>query len=137
MSTATHGRQYAVNVEAFTALWNRGTHIDRIAAAIGCTTSAVSYKVKALGLKPRGKGKPGAAKSADEIFVRMWEAGVSTGAMAERFGYSNKGSVSHRRQRLGLPERERGKKTITLEEFAEIELGRRMAEEARKTRRIA
>jgi hypothetical protein len=90
---------------------------------------------KSLGLPSRAGNKRLAQKVDNETFTRMWLAGVNTREMAEHFGYAHPSAISHRRELLGLPPRERsngGKnnggwvQTISLAQFAEMELARKM-----------
>lgn len=62
-------------------------------------------------------------------------AGVSAKEMADHFGYTKRQNVTTRRRNMGLPPRRRGNSgrhggwpTITIAEFFEMEIGRRMKE---------
>lgn len=109
----------------------------RIASTLGVTRQGLSYKAKSLGLPPRTGNQRPNQKIDDDTFRRMWLAGVNSVEMAQHFGYAHKSAVGHRRVLLGLPPRTRSRggknsggwtETITLAQFAEMELARKMKE---------
>lgn len=125
--------------EALEPLWMRlDIPTKRIAQRLGVTRQALSYKAKALGLPPRSGNQRCNQKADDETFTRMWMAGVNSAEMIRHFGYSSQGAISRRREILGLPPRTRGRngfglrggwrETITLAQFAEIEMARVLRE---------
>lgn len=122
-------------------LWAaRKVPLDRIASALGVSRQGLAYKAESLGLPRRGKNYEPQRNGNDDLFSRMWLAGVSVCEMAKFFGYAHAGSVTVRRRNLGLPGRTRGgpggwRETISLAEFQEIEMGRRMQETANARRR--
>lgn len=77
-------------------------------------------------------------KCPDEVFKRMWDAGVSMKDIAAECGYSAPQNVTQRRKNMGLPKRDRKKgrgprsgwPTISLAEFHEIEIARMMKDAA-------
>lgn len=108
---------------------------QKIAKTLGVSRQALSAKAKSLGLPSRYANQRSAQKVDDETFARMWMAGVNTREMAEHFGYAQSSAIGHRRVLLGLPPRQRSKggkntggwaQTISLAEFAEMELARKM-----------
>lgn len=121
-------------------LWNRReVPLDRIAAALGVSRQGLSWKAKALGLAPRGQNQEPNKRGSDDLFRRMWMAGVNVREMAEHFGYARKECISVRRRMMGLPARSRGGKvgsrsgwaeTVPLSAFLKDELIRRMHEHA-------
>lgn len=122
--------------EKLEPVWNRlDIPTERIAAALGVTRQGLSFKAKALGLPPRTKNREPQKKLKDDLFRRMWLAGVCTTEMARHFGYSSRSAISHRRVMLGLPPRTRRKgsgkhggwvQTITIAQFFEMEMARIM-----------
>ncbi|MCD1619159.1 hypothetical protein K7H20_13900 [Salipiger manganoxidans] len=149
-------RKYAplrkITRELLEPLWvNRKIPVSKIAAHLGVSANSVHKRALALGLEPRGNAKPHKKMVDDETFSRMWAAGVNVYEMSDFCGYAKASSVSKRAAMMGLPPRKRlrgasprnglGAKgwggTITMEEFQQAELGRRMAEAARSARASA
>lgn len=123
-----------VTREVLEPLWSRlDIPTARIAAHLGVTRQGLSWKAHSLGLPPRTSNRKTACD--DDLFRRMWNAGVNLPDMARALGYSHRQAVRTRAVRLGLPNRERGQGTntfagwgsITLAQFREIELARIMA----------
>ena len=122
--------------EALEPVWMRKEiPLDKIARSLGVSRQAISAKAKSLGLPSRAGNKRPAQKVDDETFTRMWLAGVNTREMAKHFGYAHPSAIGHRRELLGLPPRNRSKggknhggwvQTISLAQFAEMELARKM-----------
>lgn len=120
--------------EVLEPLWLRhDIPTERIASALGVTRQGLSYKARSLVLPSREKNRKRLVD--DDTFTRMWMAGVSSTEMAEHFGYSCRSAITARRRLLKLPARTRGRggknaggwqETITLAQFAEMELARRM-----------
>lgn len=120
-------------------LWSRLDIPTRvIAERLGVTRQGLSCKAQALGLPSRGRNRM--KFSDDDLFRRMWNAGVCSTEMAAHFGYSHRSAVGTRRRALGLPRRVRGRDvgtpsgwigTISIAEFWEMELGRKMVASAK------
>lgn len=127
-----------ITPEAFAPVWLRHEiPSSRIAETLGVSRQAVSYLAKKFGLPPRTGNQKSKQKVDNETFRRMWMAGVSSVDMARHFGYAGSGSIVARRRLLKLPPRTRRAgncarggwyETISLTEFAEMELARRMKE---------
>lgn len=125
-------------------VWNaRQISLAKIAAALGVSRQGLTSKAKTLGLKPRGKNYLPQQRGDNELFTRMWTAGVHVSDMTEFFGYSSPGAVTVRRRNLSLPARTRGGgkghgsgwvETISIDEFWEIDAVRRLHEIAAKNR---
>ena len=122
--------------ETLEPVWTRTEiPIEKIEKSLGVSRQAISAKAKSLGLPSRTGNQRPAQKVDNETFTRMWLAGVNTREMAEHFGYAHPSAIGHRRELLGLPPRKRstgGKnhggwmQTISLAQFAEMELARKM-----------
>lgn len=120
---------------ALEPVWNTRTiSMDRIAAVLGVSRQGLSYRAKAMGLPSRAGNYDGQKKCPDDLFQRMWMAGVSLQEIADYCGYSARQNVTQRRRNMGLPARTRGNDTgrhagwptISLSAFLEMELARRM-----------
>lgn len=129
MTRINYGKVRAAPRAIFTALWMRGTSSQAIGEALGVTDTAVREAARRFGLPARNGRKPSRTLCSEELFRRMWLAGVNSVEIANHFGYST-GAVSHRRIRLGLPPRDRRQRPISLSTFLEAELGRKMKEAA-------
>lgn len=124
-----------IDAATFAAAWARvDIPLDRMAAALGCSRQALSFRAKRDGLPSRVKNREPQKLLSDEVFRRMWTAGVSSFEMAKAGGYSHPSAIGCRRILLGLPKRTRDGGSwggwhppITLDEFREMELGRLMA----------
>lgn len=125
----------AIGRDDLAPIWARADiSTDKIGAAMGVSGAAIRWKAKALGLPPRGRSRAHLKKSSDDLFIKMWEAGVSTNDIARHLGYSHRGAVSRRREMMGLCPRVRSKgtnthagwPTISLVKFLEIEMAARM-----------
>lgn len=112
---------------------------ERIAAALGVSRQAVSYKANKLGLPSRAKVRKQYCD--DATFKRLWDAGVCTTAIAKPFGYSHRQAVGHRRVVLGLTPRTRSRngktvrgwaQTISMAQYVEQKLANAMAREVGK-----
>lgn len=124
-----------INREAFEVLWFKPTvSIQQMADAMGVKRQAVTWRARSFGLPDRTKMR--ARKIQPELFREMWEAGVSTHEIARHFGLSCHSSACAMARHLDLPRRVRGKSgkmnggcaaTITVREFYEMKLARRMA----------
>lgn len=101
------------------------------AAQVGLTRSNLWRRAKGLGLPPRKVGNQ--FRIIDRArFAAMWRAGVLGREIAAHFGACYT-VVRATARRLGLPPRALGSRpAITMREFAQVELGERMAEEARR-----
>lgn len=127
-------------------LWSRlDIPTKRIAEALGVTRSGLSHKaIRSFGLPPRTGNRIPLKRGDDDLFRRMWEAGVAVEDIRKHFGYSMSGAVTTRRRALGLPPRVRSsngesssgwKGTIPIEAFFEQEIGRVMLEKEKMNRR--
>lgn len=124
--------------EALAPLWSRmDIPTERIAEALGVTRQGLSWKAKALGLPPRAGNQAPCKRGSDDLFRRMWLAGVSSSDMARYFGYARTGGVTTRRRMMGLPPRTRSRgtgkhsgwvETISLTRFLEGEIAARMSQ---------
>lgn len=118
-------------------LWMRREIPTRtIAEALGVTRQGLSLKARTLGLPSRAGNQAPNTYGDDDLFRRMWIAGVRSSEIAKAFGYTHQAAVGHRRAALGLPARTRThggktiggwKETISLARFLEIDLAERMA----------
>ncbi|WP_071330901.1 GcrA family cell cycle regulator [Streptomyces sampsonii] len=87
--------------------WAAGTSSEDIARLLGVARSAVSNRVRRLGLpsrRPRVSGTLAPGVSPEEILRREWAAGTSTEDIARLLGAA-KSTVSNRVRRVGLPSR--------------------------------
>ena len=116
-------------------VWNTRTiSIDRIADVLGVSRQGLSYRARAMGLPSRAGNYDGQKKCSDDLFRRIWMAGVSLQEIADYCGYSARQNVTQRSRNMGLPQRTRGEgtgrhagwPTISLGEFLEMELARKM-----------
>ena len=133
------------NRAAFVALWNNhAVKTQRIADAMGVTRQAVQARAKAMGLPSRGHIR--LRKADPDLLREMWAAGVKTSEIAAHFGMAFPACASLAAIKLGLPRRVRGASgkrnggwvaTITLAQFFEMRLARRMAETAREEQAAA
>lgn len=126
--------------QIFEKLWNNhSVPTSRIAQAMGMTRQGVSWWAKNLGLPSRAHVRKQLFE--EKLFREMWEAGVSTSDIARHFGAAHHSCSSVFARKMGLPKRTKGKSgkmnggwaaNITLQEFWELRLGRKMQMEARK-----
>lgn len=124
-------------------LWSRlDIPTERVAQALGVTRAGLSYKARSLGLPPRTGNKECCKKCPDEVFRRMYEAGVGLQDIADKFGYTRRQSVTQRRVMMGLKPRGRlggghaGWGCISLAQFQEMELARMMTEMAARAGKV-
>lgn len=118
--------------EKLEPIWGRlDIPTERMAKVLGVSRAGLSYKAKMLGLPPRTKNRMSCKKCDDDLFRRMWMAGVNTREMAKYLGYKQPQGVVTRRKQMGLPGRQRkpGTKkhsgwveTISLAEFLDAEM---------------
>ncbi len=109
-----------------------------IAARLGVTRQGLSYKAHSLGLPSRFGNKDCCKKCPDDVFRRMYQAGVSLQDIANECGYTRRQSVTQRRKMMGLPARSSlgaPIKPISLDEFFEMEFGRLMKCDAARINR--
>lgn len=133
----------AFNRDVFAKLWcDHSIPSQRIADAIGITRACVSWHAKRMGLPSRAKLRRQIIN--DDVLRDMWAAGVATDEIARHFGVAHRSCVSNAARRLGLPKRQRGasgkmnggwKPSITLEDYRQIQMARRMAESAAQAQR--
>ncbi|MBY6005400.1 hypothetical protein KUV62_15855 [Salipiger bermudensis] len=125
------GKTSNITAETLAPIWaNRGIPTQKVADMLGIERSTLCWKRSTLGIPPRVTGR--VPKADEDTFRRMWLAGVNVREMAEFFGYRCKQAVKKRRTRLGLPPRPVGSKgkSITLAQFHEQEIARRMSAQA-------
>ncbi|OWU77611.1 hypothetical protein [Marinibacterium profundimaris] len=141
MTYGTPGALRNITREQLEPLWARhDIPVKRLAEALGVSRQAVSLRAKALGLPSRASNRRPLEKCSAEYFTRLWLAGVSQKDIAAACGYTRAQTVGQRRRMLGLPPRRRerctgtrsGWGTITMDQFLEAELGRRMREDGAK-----
>jgi hypothetical protein len=128
-----------INEEVFKLLWaDLNIKTERIAQAMGVTRQAVQWRAKHMGLPSREKNR--AMKHDPKLLAEMWDAGVSSAAIAAHFGMADHTSASQAARKMGLRPRVRGPSgyrnggwlpTITVEEFTQIRLAKAMAAAAR------
>lgn len=133
---AASGHLSAMPPEAFAAAWAcHSISTARIAERLGVSPAALHWRARSLGLPRRPTGPQRAKKCSDDLFRRMWMAGVSTPEIARECGYSRYPAASHRARLLGLPRRVRRSgsggpagwpPTITMAQFRELEFRRMM-----------
>lgn len=131
--------------EVLEPVWrNQKITVKQIGDALGVSDGTVCKLAQRLGLPSRGRSGP-RSKMSDDLFRRMWLAGVRSRDIAEFAGYSSVQGVSTKAAQMGLPKRVRQKGasikngtgrcgfpgSITLAQFYEDEMARRMHEAAR------
>lgn len=128
-----------IDDEAMRKLWVAGTPIDEICAKLGVGNASVRLAVQRLGLAARPRGGVRGARAmqvngSDERLREMWEAGVRRDDIAAYFGFKPSG-IRSAVKTLGLSPRAIGgpNRTITLDEFLQIGLARKLAESAART----
>ncbi|MCA0846092.1 hypothetical protein [Salipiger thiooxidans] len=107
----------------------RSISVERIAETLGVSRQVVGARAKALGLEPRRKAARMKRNPDDKLFIAMWDAGVDRAAMVRTFGYTSRSSLYGRAERLGLEAPRHGRR-ITLAQFREQEIARRMSAQA-------
>lgn len=120
-----------ITAETLAPIWaNRSIPTQKVADMLGIERSTLSWKRSELGIAPRVTGR--VPKANEDTFRRMWLAGVNVREMVEFFGYRHKQSIHKRRDRLGLAPRPLSSKgkSITLAQFHEQEIARRMSAQA-------
>jgi len=124
--------------ELLEPIWSRrDIAIKDIAARLGVTRQAICSKAKTFGLPSRAGNQ--IKYGSDDIFRRLWLAGVSTNEIAAALGYSHKSAVGVRSKAMGLPARTRMSsdggpggwpRALTMAQYQEQLLAERMAREA-------
>jgi len=132
----------SLNLAAFARLWNNhDIPTNRIAAAMGITRQAVSWRAHRMGLPCRGKLR--VKKHKPGLLTELWLAGVSSKEIAAHFGMASHSSAIKAAKDLGLPHRERGpaghmnggwKANLPIAEFWDQRAAAAMAEAAAETR---
>ena len=119
----------------FRRMWADPTlKLSDIAARLDVSWQAVTCRARTRGLPPRPGGAGLNRKIDRALFVAMWAANVSPTSMAEYFGVCRE-NIHLRARRWGLPARGCTRwSVITVAEFAQAQLARRMAVEAQATR---
>ncbi len=125
-----------ITKEDLEPIWNRkDITTESIATALGVSRQAISYCAKKHGLTSRKGNHTSEKKCSDDLFIRMWNAGVNAREMAEHFGYWHSSGVTTRRRNLGLPPRSRSRdgngsggwrETISIKMFFEMDLAEKM-----------
>lgn len=94
----------------FEVLWNdHNIPTKAIAAYLGVTRSAVSWRAHNAGLLSREKFRKTKVKKKDHgLFRHLWERGVSTAEIATHFGLKSPGCVSVLAGHLNLIRRVKG-----------------------------
>ena len=128
-----------IDDDAMRRLWAKGVPIEEICAALGVSKAPVRLAVKRLGLPARPNGGVRGTRAmvlngSDGRLREMWEAGVRRADIAAHFGFKPAG-IRGALKALGLDPRPVGgpNRTITLDEFLQIELDRKLAESAART----
>ena len=124
---------FRIERDRFLDLWQNDRLTNRdIAAEIGCSPRSVGHLAKQHGAPPRRIGPRVLWDEA--LFARMYLAGLSLRDLRRHFG-RHPSTLCHAAQRLGLPPRRPGVRSlVTLDQWYEAELGRRMAVSAAETR---
>lgn len=105
---------------------------DEAARIVGLSRVNLWRRAKAMGLPQRRQcGQPRAMPP--DAFRALWCAGVRASDIATYFG-CGKSTVGNTARRMGLPGRNGLRGIITLVQFREEQLARRMAASARQTR---
>lgn len=130
-----YGRLGSITREQLEPIWmDSRIRAAEVAAVFGVCESAICDRARRLGLPPRPtRGLRPEARARDAEFRRLWNAGVKLAEIARHFGTSV-GYAQRKRRVLGLPPRKARKGAggaggfggITLAQFHEQELGRRM-----------
>lgn len=128
-----------IDDDAMQRLWAKGVPIDEICTKLGVGKASVRLAVKRLGLPARPHGGVSGMRAMvlnglDGRMREMWEAGVRRADIAAHFGFKPAG-IRRALKSLGLEPRPSGgpNRTITLDEFLQLELARKLAEQAAKT----
>lgn len=128
-----------IDDDAMQKLWAKGVQIDEICARLGVGKASVRLAVKRLGLPARPHGGVRGTRAMvlnglDGRLREMWEAGVRREDIAAHFGFKPAG-IRRALKSIGLAPRPAGgpNRTITLDEFLQLELARKLAEQAAKT----
>lgn len=128
-------RGKVVSEAAFRRMWMDLTMTRaEIGAVIGITPQCVMKRAKRRGLPSRRDLKRETCRVFDvDEFRDMWVAGVRTKDILAHFWCSNP-TTTDAAKRFGLSPRGKGwqYQGITIDEYREIQLGRAMAEEAKR-----
>lgn len=129
-------RGKVISEREFRALWeDESLTMADIGRKLGISECAVAARGKARGLGRRPRLTAHSVKRADQdLFRAMWMANVIMRDMRARFGLSHTG-VAETARRLGCPERKASRwNVISAAEFAELQLSRRMEQQAKAER---
>lgn len=128
-----------IDDDAMRKLWVKGVPIDEICDRLGVGKASIRLAIKRLGLTARPHGGVRGTRAMmlhglDGRLREMWEAGVKRADIAAHFGFKPAG-IRRALKTLGLEPRPAGgpNRTITLDEFLQVELARKMAEQAART----
>lgn len=107
---------------------------DEMAAALGVTRQAVSWRARTMGLPSRAANRRRKADPA--LLAEMWLAGVSSAEIARHFGMAHHACATTAARLAGLPARIRSSggtggrggwpRTITLDDFWQLRAADRM-----------
>lgn len=126
MSNSATKRGKVISDAEFERLWSDySLTCAQIGAWLGIARQSVSTRARRRGLPPRPQGRRVPAYDG-VLFGRMVSAGVRQADIAAHFGISDTTVRAHAR-RAGLVPKDSAAPPITLHEFAEMELARRMA----------
>lgn len=128
-----------IDDDAMRKLWEKGVPIDEICDQLGVGKASIRLAIKRLGLLARPHGGVRGTRAMmlhglDGRLREMWEAGVRRADIAAHFGFKPAG-IRRALKTLCLEPRPAGgpNRTITLDEFLQIELARKLAESAART----
>lgn len=116
-----------LSVARFRALWlDPGLSRRQIGEMLGITASAVGWRAKAYGLPPRQGGEKPRYDLDDPLFLAMWQANVRPQDMGLHYGV-RASAILWNARRLNLSRDCTRHNSISLAQFRELDLGRRMA----------
>lgn len=128
-----------IDDDAMRKLWAKGVPIDEICDQLGVGKASIRLAIKRLGLPARPHGGVRGTRAMvlnglDGRMREMWEAGVRRADIAAHFGFKPAG-IRRALKSLGLTPRAVGgpNRTITLDDFMQLELARKLAEQAART----
>ena len=107
-----------VSDDLFREAWNKKIPTREIARVLRVAEHTVRKKAKELGL-PSDRGLPrNNYKMPRELFIGLWNAGVSDDEICERYGYASSKSVRTVACKLGLSPRGRNfSPKISIDEY--------------------
>jgi hypothetical protein len=132
-------RGASITMAEFKRVWSdRSITIAQIGEMLGVSQQAVSLRAAKRGLPPRGYPVERFTIIRDvDLFKRMWLADVRGADICAHFGAAPD-TLRHAVRRHNLPKRGKGRiRTIRLPEFWEMEMARKLAEDASKMGKAA